>query len=331
MNPTQLDGARETPLVSLRRMDLGVAKVLAKLELQNPTGSVKDRAAAYVLGTIIERSEIEQDTVILESSSGNFGIALAACAKRYGLSFTCVVDPDITSINDLLLRHLDARVVRVHALDEASGYVGTRLRRVQELHAQIPNSYWVNQSENPLNAEAYYRTLGAEVCRALDRIDYVFIAVSSGATITGVSQRVKEQFPDSTIVAVDMEGSAIFGQTARRCRIPAIGSSVVPPILRHARIDDVVHVSECETIDMCHALLRKEAIFAGGSSGAVLAGIRKYFVGRKPAAPPTVVTILADRGERYIDTIYDSDWCERIRSERARARDDGYAGLAASQ
>jgi cysteine synthase A len=318
MKKNHLERVGDTPLVRLRRIDVGPVHAYAKLEFHNPTGSVKDRAAAHVLGTLIRSFEIDQETMIIESSSGNFGIALSAAARRFGLNFTCVIDPNITPINELLLMQLGARVVKVRELDETNGYLRTRIRKVKELCAQNPNSYWVNQYENPLNADTYYQTLGTEICDGLERVDYVFLGVSSGGTITGVSRKVKERYPNAKVIAVDMVGSVIFGQPSRKRYIPGIGSGIVPPILKQAKIDEVVHVDERESILACHELLQTEAIFAGGSSGSVVAGIRKYFDGCSFDTPPNVVTVFADRGERYVDTIYNSDWHSRFTSEPER-------------
>jgi cysteine synthase len=207
---------------------------------------------------------------------------------------------------------LGAKVVKVKELDETNGYLRTRIRKVKELCAQTTNFYWVNQYENPLNADAYYQTLGQEICDEVEGLDYVFVGVSSGGTITGVSRKIKERCPDAKVIAVDVEGSVIFGQSPRKRFIPGIGSGIVPPILQQAKIDDVVHVNERETIQGCHELLQREAIFAGGSSGSAIAGIRKYLSGRSFPRPPRVVTIFADRGERYVDTIYNTAWHSRF-------------------
>lgn len=310
--PRYLDNVGKTPLVRLPMADVAHADVFAKLEFANPTGSVKDRAAQYIIEALLGSGEIDRDTVLIESSSGNFGIALAARAATYGLRFICVVDPMIASANLLLLNALGAEVVQVTEPDQFGGYLKTRLRRVQELKRSFARSYWIDQYANPLNAEAYARTLGAELCDALPRIDYLFAGVSSGGTITGISWRMKECFPTAKVIAVDMEGSVIFNRPSRKRYIPGIGSSIVPAILSRAKIDDVVIVDEAETIAGCHALVREHGIFAGGSSGSVFAAISKFFRGR-PAGPRAVVaTLFADRGDRYIDTIYDPTWAARF-------------------
>jgi 2,3-diaminopropionate biosynthesis protein SbnA len=303
-----------TPVVKINSPELSLIELYAKLEYYNPTGSVKDRAANYIINKLLELGEIDQDTLLIESSSGNFGIALSAYSKKYGIKFCCVIDPNINAINETIIRKLSTNTIKVTEPDSKGGYLLGRIKKVKELLVDIPNSYWVNQYANPYNAEAYYKTLGSELCSEIDRIDYIFMGVSSGGTITGVSKRIKEHNPNTKIIAVDVEGSVIFGGLPKKRYIPGIGSSMVPEILREARIDDIVIVDEMATIMRCHQLLENHMIFAGGSSGSVLAGIVKYFTNKSLGKKPNVVAVFPDRGDRYSNTIYNKNWCiDRIR------------------
>lgn len=297
-----------TPLVQIYLSDIKGIKLYSKLEFMNPTGSVKDRAADYVLSKLLKKKEINQDTIIVESSSGNFGVALASFCKKYGLKFYCVIDPCITKANEMIIRNLSTKTFKVNRQDENGGYLLERLAKVQEIIRKNKNAYWVNQYANPYNAEAYEISLGKEICDEMDDVDYVFLGVSSGGTITGISNAIKKQFPKATIVAVDVEGSVIFGKEPKKRHIPGIGSSIVPDILKRALIDEVVYVNEIETIEMCNKLLKEQLIFAGGSSGSVLAAIKKYFGKKQLDYVPSVVTIFPDRGERYTNTVYDEEW-----------------------
>ena len=312
MHAHYLESVGHTPLVCLQMPTLSPIEVFAKLELANPTGSVKDRAAKYVIESLLRTGRIDRDTVLIESSSGNFGIALAARAALHGLRFVCVVDPMIAPPNEVLLEALGAEIVKVDTPDTHGGYLKTRLAKVQELLCNFGKAYWIDQYGNPLNAEAYHETLGVELCTELPRIDYLFAGVSSGGTITGLSQRIKRHYPEAQVIAVDMEGSVIFDRPARKRHIPGIGSSIVPPILSQACLDDFVIVDEAETIAGCHELVRDNGIFAGGSSGSVVAAIRKYFRTHVTSGRPVVATLLADRGDRYVDTIYDRAWAARF-------------------
>jgi cysteine synthase A len=178
---------------------------------------------------------------------------------------------------------------------------------VHQLLTIIPNSRWINQYANPLNWQAHFHTTGGEIIAELDRpIDCFVAAVSTSGTILGVARRLRQAFPKLRVIAVDAVGSVIFGGPAGPRVLPGMGASRVPELLCREEIDEVVYVDERESVQGCHALLDHEGIFAGGSSGSVIAGIQKLL----PRLPVhyRVLTILPDRGERYLDTIYDDDW-----------------------
>ncbi len=307
-----LDGVGNTPLVRLRSKELDHVNAFAKAEYANPTGSVKDRPAKYILDSLLASGGIDRETLIVESSSGNFGIALAAATRARGMRFRCIIDPRINAANEMLIRALGAEVVKVTELDYAGGYLHTRMKTARETVEKVPNSYWVNQYANPLNAEAYSLTLAQEICEEFPKVDYAFIGVSSGGTITGVSRRLKEAYPDIRIVAVDTVGSVIFGGAPRARWIPGIGASVVPAILKEARIDDVMMVEEVASVRSCHDLWREQLLLVGGSSGTAFAAMGRYFAGKSFKVPPVAVTLFADRGERYADTIFNAKWCEML-------------------
>lgn len=233
---------------------------------------------------------------------------MAARCKEYGLKFYCVVDPNIAVANEYLIKMLASKTIKVTEVDENGGYLLSRIRKVEQIKKDNSNSYWINQYGNPYNAEAYRETLGQELCEEIDSIDYVFMGVSSGGTITGVSQKIKEIFPKAKIIAVDIIGSVVFGGSPQKRVIPGIGSSMVPDILKNAKIDEVVMISEASTIEMCQELLMENFLFVGGSSGSVYSAIKKYFKGKVFDEKPNVVAIFADRGDRYVNTIYNEAW-----------------------
>jgi N-(2-amino-2-carboxyethyl)-L-glutamate synthase len=295
-----------TPVVHLNddRLDL-----YAKLEYTNPTGSSKDRAAFWMLQAAIERGDLDLSTTVVESSSGNLAISLASFCHALGLAFVPVIDPNCNSLTEGYLRALCKRVEKVTTLDDAAGYLGTRLARVHELMTELKPVYWPNQYANIDAMAAHYHTTGEELQRFFHRIDYLFVAVSTAGTIAGLSTRIKEDFPDAKVIAVDAEGSVIFGGQPGNRRIPGLGSSIKPPLSARAVIDDVVIVSERDTIAGCNDLVRQHGLFAGGSTGSVYAAIRRYFARNRPSTPrPTVVFLCADRGTPYADTIYNPAW-----------------------
>ena len=304
-----LEQVGNTPVITLSDSMFQGLNVYIKLEFNNPTGSVKDRAANFILNKLISNGEIDKDTIIIESSSGNFGIALASYCKMLGLKFFCVIDPNITETNEMLIRKLSSETFKVEHHDKYGGYLIERIKKVKQLQEQYENTYWVNQYGNPYNAEAYYRTLGCEICSEIKSIDYIFVGVSSCGTITGLSQRIKEEYPNAKVIAVDIFGSVIFGGTSKKRYITGIGSSMQPENLKNAKIDEVIQVSEEDTIHMCNYLLENHQIFVGGSSGSVISAIYNYFKDKK-VLNINVVAIFADRGDRYSTTIYNKKWCK---------------------
>lgn len=301
---------RDTPLTELNEEGI---KLFAKLEYANPFGSLKDRPAFWLLKTAVERGEVTQDTTLVESSSGNFANAMASFCRLLGLKFIPVIDPNIAGANEAYLRRMCDTVVKVEERDETGGYLKTRLRKVQELISSLPVSYWPNQYGNPLVAEAHYRFMGEEICRSMKQVDYVFVGVSTGGTIAGVSRRVKEQFPNAKVIGVDAEGSVIFGGPPKKRYIPGIGASVRAELVDRAIIDDVVMVPEMETVRACRELLFRHGVLVGGSSGSCYAAVKRYLPQmRSVTAPPNVVFVCADKGSAYLDTVFNDQWCARL-------------------
>jgi len=300
---------RPTPHVPLAVEGMNL---FAKLEYVNPVGSIKDRPAYWILKRAAERGDICDETTVIESSSGNFAAALAAFTHLVGLRFIPVIDPNISSTYESFLRRICPTVVKVEERDDTGGFLKTRLQMVKHLCATTPNAYWTNQYANPDAVEAHYELTAGEICADFDSLDYVFISVSTAGTIAGMSRRLKERYPKVRIIAVDTEGSVIFGGAPRKRYIPGIGSSIVPPLLSHARIDDVVLIPESETIEACRELLTTHGLFVGGSSGTAFAAVKRYAARMAGSKRPRVVFVCADRGTPYLDTVFDPTWARRL-------------------
>ena len=318
-----LDTIGRTPLVRLGRLypQPGV-EVLAKLELMNPGGSMKDRSAAYILAGGLADGSIPPGARLVESSSGNFGVAVAMAARVHGLAFTCVVDPRTTGANLAILRGLGADVEVVTEPDAQGGYLHTRLSRVHEILATTPDSVWINQYANDRNWLAHYHGTGSELADDLvGPPTHLVAAVSTTGSILGCSRRLRERFPGLHTVAVDAVGSVIFGGVPAPREIPGIGSSRVPELHDPGEIDEVVHVDDLDAALACRRLLAAEGIFAGGSTGSVVAAVDSLLP-RLPR-PARVVALFPDRGDRYLDLVYDDDWLAataRRRDAAARGR-----------
>jgi 2,3-diaminopropionate biosynthesis protein SbnA len=298
-----------TPLVRLDRLfpDAGL-RLYAKLEALNPGGSSKDRPALSILEGGLRSGVIDPETVIVESSSGNMGIGLAQACRYHGLRFICVVDPKASPQNVKILETYGAEVELVSEPDAVSGeWLQARINRVQDLLREIPDAFWPNQYANADNSRAHYRTTIEEVMQALDgELDVLFVATSTCGTIRGCGEYVRDHGLATRVIAVDAVGSLIFGDEPRPRLIPGLGAGTRPPLCDTTLIDQVVHVSDRECVAGCRLLVEREAILAGGSSGGVVAAVER--LRHSLPAGAACVAILPDRGERYLDTVYDDAW-----------------------
>lgn len=312
-----LDCVGGTPVVALDRLvpDPGV-ELLAKLELMNPGGSMKDRSARYIVAEGLADGSIPPGCRLVESSSGNFGVAVAMAARLHGLRFTCVVDPKATDANIAIMRGLGVDVEVVEECDGAGGYLHTRVARVREILASTPDAVWINQYANDRNWLAHYHGTGAELVDALRYPPtHLVAAVSTTGSILGVARRLREHVAGLRVVAADAVGSVIFPNAPAGERdLPGIGSSRVPELHRPDEIDQVVHVDDATAAEACRDLLRHEGIFAGGSAGAVVAAVRAVLP--SVPRPARIVALLPDRGDRYLDRVYDDAWLARARARR---------------
>lgn len=300
-----------TPLLKLERLfQKSELEVYAKMELLNPGGSAKDRPALRMIQEAWKEGTIGTGTTIIESSSGNMAISLAMICRYLGMRFISVVDPRTTETNLQILKALDAKIDYVSLPDPESGeFLPARLKRVQSLLEVIPDSYWPNQYSNPNNYLSHYHTTMKEIMTAKDQVDYLFCSVSTCGTIRGLAEYVRDHELKTQIVAVDAEGSTIFGGKKGGRRFPGLGAGMVPPFCRTDLMDHIVHVSDLDIVKGCRALSQRESILAGASSGGVIAAV-KQMEPQLPAGAVCVV-ILHDKGERYLDTVYSNSWVKR--------------------
>ena len=303
-----------TPMVGLERLFPPPGpRVFGKVEKLSPGGSIKDRTALSMVTDALESGRIVPGrTTVVESSSGNLGIAMAQICAFHGLSFRCVTDPKITPTNLALMRAYGADVEVIDRPDEATGeYLPARIRRVNELIASLPDSWWPNQYANPANARAHHRTV-EEILAAVPGLTHLFLATGSCGTLRGCVEGLRRAGRrDVTVIAVDSCASRIFGEPPRRAArvIPGHGAALRPPLMGNDLADWLVRVDDADCVVGCHEMLRRESLLVGGSSGAVLtAAVR--FAPRLPESARCAL-ILPDGGERYLDTIYDPSWVRR--------------------
>lgn len=299
-----------TPLIRLNGLNSGPATIFVKLEGSNPGGSAKDRSALAMVEAAERQGILKPGNRIIESTSGNLGVALAMIGAVKGYRVTCVVDPKITDANQSMIEAFGGEIVMVDEVDDTGGYLKSRLKRVQRLLKSEPNSFWPNQYANRANPAAHFWTTGREILRdTQNKVDYLVVGTGTCGSIVGTGKAIKQKIPTAQIIAVDVEGSAIFGGSKHPRLVTGIGSSITPPILDRDLIDQIFIVTDREAFTTARLLARREGIFAGGSSGAVTAVALRL---SQQATPGTViVTLLPDRGERYLDTIYSDAWMNK--------------------
>jgi 2,3-diaminopropionate biosynthesis protein SbnA len=306
-----LSAVGNTPLVQLERIfpQAGFS-LYAKLEMLNPGGSSKDRSAVSMVLDAYQRGIIGPRSTIIESSSGNLGVALAQVCRYLGLRFICVVDIRTTPANLAILKVYGVEVDIVSQPDPVTGDLLTaRVNRAQELRQTIGNSFWVNQYANLSNAAAHHQTMG-EIHRSMaGRLDYLFVATSTCGTLRGCAEYIRSHQMNTQLVAVDAVGSVIFGDGPKARLIPGHGASRTPELYQKGLESSHMHVSDLDCVVGCFRLLRREAIFAGGSSGGVIMAVDR--IRTQIPDGSTCVVLLCDRGERYLDTVYSETWVKR--------------------
>jgi 2,3-diaminopropionate biosynthesis protein SbnA len=301
----------DTPLVPVRLAVGGAVRTIhLKLEGENPGGSLKDRTAAALVDDLEARGALGPGSILVESTSGNLGVALARLARARGYGFVAVVDPKTTPENVERMRRYGARVELVQRPDAAGGYVGSRIERVRALCGESDRFAWPNQYENPANPRAHEEGTAVEVLRQMDgRVDALLAAVSTGGSLAGIARRLRAESPQTRIVAVDAAGSVALGGSPGPRLLTGIGASRRSAFLTADLYDELVRVGDLDAFACCHALLHGAGLSVGGSSGAVLAAAGRWLEANADAE--RVVAICADRGERYARSIFDPRWLER--------------------
>jgi cysteine synthase len=283
-----LDLVGNTPLIELRRLSPkpGV-RIYAKLEGENPTGSIKDRVAKSMIDAAEAAGELEPGRELLEPTSGNTGISLALIAKLKGYKLTCVMPDNATEERRRLLRLYGATIVDSPGDQGSNGAV----RLALEIAEQDPRYFMPFQYANPANPRAHYEGTGAEIAEALDRVDVLVAGLGTGGTLMGTGERLRETFPDIVVAAAEpLPGDPVMG-------LRSLDDGYVPPILDVSKLDRKVLVSNHESIAAVRALLDQEGIFAGVSAGAVVHVARKL---AEELDEGVVVCVLADGGWKYL-------------------------------
>ncbi|RME49575.1 MAG: cystathionine beta-synthase [Caldilineae bacterium] len=315
-----LETIGRTPLVRLNSVSRGVqASLLAKIELFNPGGSVKDRIALGIIEEAEASGRLKPGGTIVEATSGNTGVGLAIVAALKGYKTVFVMPDKMSQEKVQLLRAFGARVIITPTAvepDDPRSYYSVSNKLVEE----TPNSILANQYHNPENPKAHYLTTGPEIWEQTGgKVDVFVCGMGTGGTITGVGRYLKEKNPHIQIVGVDPAGSVLYdlfhgrSGVAETYKVEGIGEDFLPSTLDFSVVDDVIRVTDRESFLMTRRLVREEGIFCGGSSGSAVAGALHYIRQHELGADKTVVVLLPDSGSRYLSKVFNDDWMRENR------------------
>lgn len=306
-----LETIGNTPLLTLPNMNrANEGQVLLKYERYNPGGSIKDRAANFIICEAERMGLLKPGGTIIESSSGNFGISLAMIGAAKNYRVIILVDPKTTSANLALMKGFGAEVIVVTEKDDCGSYHKTRISLANKLAREIDHSFRPDQCFNLLNGEAHYQSTAREILRdCLSGMTAFVTSVSTGGQLGGISKYLKTFAPDVRIIGVDAAGSAIFGGPATSYRIPGIGLGWTPVNLNMENVDCTYKITDELAFQSARTFARREGILVGPSSGAC--ALVALNIAQELGPEDRVVCMISDGGDRYIPTLFNDEWMEQ--------------------
>jgi 2,3-diaminopropionate biosynthesis protein SbnA len=272
----------------------------------NFAGSIKIQPAVAMIAAAERQGALGPGSVLIESSSGNLGVAVAVVAAAKGLRFVCVTDPNCNPTTVKIMRALGAEVAVVAEPDATGGFLAARKAEVRRRCAGDPAYLWLNQYENEANWIAHYEGTAAFIDKRFPTLDTLFVGVGTGGTLMGCLRYFNEHRPRVRVIAVDSVGSVSFSGPAGRRHIPGLGASTPMPLIDESLVDEVLRVPEIDTVRTCRQLAAR-GLLLGGSSGTVISAATRWLT-EHAGSVGTAVAIAPDLGERYIDTVYDDAW-----------------------
>ncbi|MFB6986059.1 2,3-diaminopropionate biosynthesis protein SbnA [Streptomyces sp. NPDC056178] len=281
-----------------------------KCEGFNFAGSIKLKAATEMVEDAERDGILTPESILVESSSGNLGVALSVIAASKGFRFLCVTDARVNLSNRMMMEALGSQVHVIAEQEANGGFLGARLDYVRALCASDDRYVWLSQYTNPSNWKAHYRTTAPEIARQFPRLDVLFVGAGTTGTLMGCARYFRRWHRRVRIIAVDSVGSVSFGGSPGRRMIPGLGTTMRPPLLDESYVDEVIRVEEADTVRACHRLARRGFLF-GGSTGTVISAATDWMA-RHDARELTAVAIGPDLGERYLDTIYQTNWLQDL-------------------
>lgn len=285
------------------------SSVILKIEGLNPAGSIKFKTALSLVESAERDGRLTPGGQVIESSSGNLGVALSLICAQRGYHFTCVVDPVTNQQAKDHMRALGADVVTIEQQDENGGFLGNRIRFIERQLRENPHLVWVNQYANQANPQVHARLTAESILANVAKVDFLFVGVGTSGTMMGCAETFRRASPATRIIAADSVGSVTFSLEPGPRHIPGLGASRRPEICDPSAPDDFVLVPEVDTVMECRELSRRTGLLVGGSTGTVVRAIRMY--AEHIPAGSKVVTISPDLGDRYLATVYNDEWVER--------------------
>ncbi|WP_075259862.1 2,3-diaminopropionate biosynthesis protein SbnA [Herbaspirillum camelliae] len=284
--------------------------VYLKIEAFNPAGSIKIKTARYLLDEALKRSG-ESISGVIESSSGNLGIALAMLCAARGIHFECVVDVNALEAKLALMRYFNAAVTVITEPDANGGYLGSRIEYIKRKVEKTPGLVWTNQYANKANILAHYQLTATAIHEEFPALDYLFVGTGTTGTLFGCTSFFSHHAPETKIVAIDSAGSVTFGDKAGERFVPGIGTSQRPPIADSGSPSPaaILHVAESEGGAVCRRFSKQTGLLIGGSTGSVIAGFERY-ASEHQLRDATVVLISPDLGNAYLSTVYNDAWVQ---------------------
>lgn len=314
-NIEQLIG--NTPIVELRKVPKDIkSTILAKLEYFNPTGSVKDRMALYIIDDAERRGLLKSGGTIVENSSGNTGMALAMIAAVRGYKCIITMPDKMSDEKRNMVRSFGAEVI-ITPTDVPPHSPQSYYSIAKKIAEQTPNSYYPDQYNNPKNIEAHYKTTGPEIWKQTNgKIDYLVAGIGTGGTLSGAARFLKENNPNIKIIAVDPVGSVFYDYFKKGklikpnvYKVEGIGEDYLVKAVDFKIIDDIIQVTDKESFLMARKLTEEEGLFVGGSSGSAMVAAMK--LAHKIEKNKNIVVIFPDSGNRYLSKIYNNEWMKK--------------------
>lgn len=289
---------------------LGIQNAFVKYEGLNIAGSIKFKTAKYLIKGLEQDQNISSDrNTIIESSSGNLGIALSILCHIKNYRFICIIDPNTLAVSEKYMQAYGAKVIKITERDENGGFLSKRIQLVKALLRKDNSLVWTNQYNSKYNLLAHYDTTAQEIFERFPNLNYLFIGAGTTGTLVGCAKFFKEHSPSTRIIAVDTTGSVTFGSPPSKRHIPGIGTSSKPDICSTDNVHEVILIPEEKTVITCNLLLKKYGLFLGGSSGTVLYAAKRY-LNKLQNKDVSVVVISPDFGSKYADTVYNPSWVE---------------------